>query len=276
MANLKDTLKDRGKKAFKQLGGKGKGAPAKPPSPMSSLWNNVLTTIFVFLVLMTIYSFLADGKAESDEIPISEVATDTARGDISKITINGDALEVTYEKGGVVKRAKKEEGTALTDTLLNYGVTAEKLQKVHIEVENQSGFMFWFLNLAPFIIPILFILGFIWFLSRQVKGAGMQALNFGQSKPRIIFPTDKKQKVTFKDVAGVKEAKEELKEIVDFLKNPKKFLDIGAQIPKGVLLMGASGTGKTLLARAVAGEAGGAVFLISGSGVVAKFGWVGA
>lgn len=104
----------------------------------------------------------------------------------------------------------------------------------------------------------------------------MQALSFGQSKPRIIFPNDKKQKVTFKDVAGVKEAKQELAEVVDFLKNPKKFLDIGAQIPKGVLLMGAAGTGKTLLARAVAGEAGVPFFSISGSEFVELFVGVGA
>ena len=99
----------------------------------------------------------------------------------------------------------------------------------------------------------------------------MQAFTFGQSKARIIFPDDKKQKVTFKDVAGAKEAKEELTEIVDFLKNPRKFLDIGARIPKGILLMGAPGTGKTLLARAVAGEAGVAFFSISGSEFVEMF-----
>jgi len=155
-------------------------------------------------------------------------------------------------------------------------VLPEKLQAVKISVEKESGFAFWFANLAPFLIPALFILAFIWFLTRQIRGAGMQAFSFGQSKPRIIFPHDKKQKVTFKDVAGVKEAKEELTEIVDFLKNPKKFLDIGAQIPKGVLLMGAAGTGKTLLARAVAGEAGVPFFSISGSEFVEMFVGVGA
>src|SRR3989338_1696813 len=269
-------LKERGKKAFKPFTKKGGKEPSGPPTPGRDLWNNALTTIFIFLVLMTIYSFLADGKNKSDIIPISEVAADITRGDVASITVSGESLEVTYEKGGIVRTARKEGGVALTETLANYGVPAEVLQKVKIEVKDESGFTFWFLNLAPFLIPILFILGFIWFLSRQVKGAGMQAFSFGQSKPRIIFPTDKKQKVTFKDVAGVKEAKDELKEIVDFLKNPKKFLDIGAQIPKGVLLMGASGTGKTLLARAVAGAAGVAFFSISGSEFVEMFVGVGA
>ncbi|PIR38619.1 MAG: cell division protein FtsH [Candidatus Zambryskibacteria bacterium CG10_big_fil_rev_8_21_14_0_10_42_12] len=122
----------------------------------------------------------------------------------------------------------------------------------------------------------MFIIFIFWFISRQVKGAGMQAFSFGQSNPRLTMPGGKEAKVTFKDVAGAREAKEELSEIVDFLKNPKKFIEIGAQIPKGVLLMGAPGTGKTLLARAVAGEAGVAFFSISGSEFVEMFVGVGA
>ena len=148
--------------------------------------------------------------------------------------------------------------------------------RFRISVENETGFKFWLSNLAPFIFPLV-LLGFIiWFFTRSVKGAGMQALNFGSSKARIIDPNDQSQKVTFKDVAGAKEAKQELEEIVDFLKNPKKFLDIGAQIPKGVMMMGAPGTGKTLLARAVAGEAGVPFFSISGSEFVEMFVGVGA
>ncbi|MCB9811372.1 ATP-dependent zinc metalloprotease FtsH [Candidatus Nomurabacteria bacterium] len=130
--------------------------------------------------------------------------------------------------------------------------------------------------MAPFIFPLLLLLFIVWFFTRSVRGAGMQALNFGSSKARVIDPNDATQKVTFKDVAGAKEAKQELEEIVDFLKNPKKFLDIGAEIPKGVMMMGAPGTGKTLLARAVAGEAGVPFFSISGSEFVEMFVGVGA
>ena len=117
----------------------------------------------------------------------------------------------------------------------------------------------------PILGPIILIVLFIWFMGRQVQRGSMQAFTFGQSRARLITPDNQKERVSFKDVAGVKEAKEELKEVVDFLKNPKKFLDIGAKIPKGVLLMGAPGTGKTLLARAVAGESNVPFFHISAS-----------
>ncbi|KKW11065.1 MAG: ATP-dependent zinc metalloprotease FtsH [Parcubacteria group bacterium GW2011_GWA2_49_9] len=280
MTPLKDNMKEvkeRGKKALKSLSPKGDSPKNTPPvRPGRELLNNAMSVLFIFLVLMMLYSFIAERKTPASSVPISEVAADVARGDVSEIKIAGEVLTVVYAKGSIEKKSQKEPGVGLSETLKNYGVPTDKLQAVKISVEKEGGFMFWFLNLAPFIIPILFIAVFIWFLTRQVKGAGMQAFTFGQSKPRIIFPTDKKQKVTFKDVAGVKEAKQELSEIVDFLKNPKKFLDIGAQIPKGVLLMGAAGTGKTLLARAVAGEAGVPFFSISGSEFVEMFVGVGA
>ena len=233
------------------------------------------TVLLTFLILITLYSFISGTNQQKEEIAISQLAQDISAGEVEKIGIRGDSLVVTYADG-TEKMSKKEEGTALTTTFKNYNITPTTLEKVNISVENNRGFLYWFSALAPILIPIFFILFFLWFISRQVKGAGMQAFTFGQSKARISIPGDKSQKVTFKDVAGAKEAKEELKEIVDFLKNPKKFLEIGARIPKGVLLMGAPGTGKTLLARAVAGEANVAFFSISGSEFVEMFVGVGA
>ncbi|HEY4528687.1 MAG TPA: ATP-dependent zinc metalloprotease FtsH, partial [Candidatus Paceibacterota bacterium] len=208
-------------------------------------------------------------------ISLSALAQDISGNKVSQIVVTGETLEVKY-LDGTERVSKKEASTALTTTLKNYEVSPEALAKVNIEIQNDQGFLYWFASLAPILLPIIFIIFFLWFLTRQVKGAGMQAFTFGQSKARLTTPDDKTSRITFKDVAGAKEAKEELREIVDFLKNPKKFLDIGARIPKGILLMGAPGTGKTLLARAVAGEAGVAFFSISGSEFVEMFVGVGA
>ncbi len=254
---------------------KGWGAK-KSPSPKRPFFVNAISAVIIFLVIITLYSIISDNSSSVKEIPISQVASDISAGLVESITVKGDSLDIKYIGSAEKKTAKKEDGTALSDTLSNYGVKPEKIALVKIEITNPSGIGYWVINLAPFLAPILFIFIFIWFLSRQVKGAGMQAFTFGQSKARMILPSDKKQRVTFADVAGAKEAKEELSEIVDFLKNPKKFLEIGARIPKGILLMGAPGTGKTLLARAVAGEAGVAFFSISGSEFVEMFVGVGA
>jgi len=239
------------------------------------LFNNILTTILIFAVLMFGYSYFVEQSQNVEEIPLSTLSQDIKAGTVESVVIEGDDLQIKYGDG-TEKISKKETGTALSETLVNYGVTNESLQEVAISVESDRGIGFWILNLLPIIIPILFILFFIWFLSRQVKGAGMQAFSFGQSKARMTPANDKRNRVKFKDVAGAKEAKNELEEVVDFLKNPKKFIDIGAKIPKGILLMGAPGTGKTLMARAVAGEAGVAFFSISGSEFVEMFVGVGA
>ncbi len=252
-----------------------KTSPQKGMPEKNRMFINIIGTFLIFFLIMTLYSFISGSETKSTTISISELARDVNAGLVSDILVKGDSLDITY-KSQEKKDSKKEDSTALSDTLKNYGVTPEKLAEVKIEIKGDSGFWYWVVNLAPILIPILFILFFIWFMTRQVKGAGMQAFTFGQSKARMISPDDKKQRVTFKDVAGVKEAKEELKEIVDFLRNPKKFLDIGARIPKGILLMGAPGTGKTLLARAVAGEAGVSFFSISGSEFVEMFVGVGA
>lgn len=256
----------------------GQKGPAPKMPKMNSFWLNLGVAVLSIFILATIYSYIAESNNQKPEqIAISTLATDIIEGRVTSIVVDGDDVTATYnDEAKKEKLSKKETNTALSDTLANYGVTAEALKKVAIEVKRESGWKFWLGLLAPFFGPILLVAVFVWYFSRQVKGAGMQAFTFGQSKARIIDPNDKVQRVTFKDVAGAKEAKEELSEIVDFLKSPKKFLDIGARIPKGVLLMGAPGTGKTLLARAVAGEAGVPFFSISGSEFVEMFVGVGA
>lgn len=240
----------------------------------SSFFSNFVISVLILFFVISIYSLIANNKSK-EEISISELALAAKIGEIKEIKVMSGSVEATFQEG-VVKTSKKEDNTNLTDTLAAYGVTANELDKIKISVNQDTGFFYWLLNLSPILFPILFIAVFIWIMSRQIKGAGMQAFSFGQSRARLTVPDDSKQRVTFKDVAGCKEAKEELSEIVDFLKNPKKFFEIGARIPKGILLMGAPGTGKTLLARAVAGEAGVAFFSISGSEFVEMFVGVGA
>ncbi|OHA83784.1 MAG: cell division protein FtsH [Candidatus Yonathbacteria bacterium RIFOXYC2_FULL_47_9] len=237
--------------------------------------SNLVTAVLIFLIISTLYSMISKNKSKVEEVAISKIAQDISAGAVKSISVEGGMVNAEYMDGSK-RKSKKEVDASLSQTLVNYGVSPEELATVAIEVKSESGFGYWALNLLPFLLPILLIVFFFWFLSRQVKGAGMQAFSFGQSKARIIDPNDAGQKVTFKDVAGAKEAKEELVEIVDFLRSPQKFLDIGARIPKGVLLMGAPGTGKTLLARAVAGEAGVPFFHLSGSEFVEMFVGVGA
>ncbi|KKP87972.1 MAG: Lysyl-tRNA synthetase [Candidatus Nomurabacteria bacterium GW2011_GWC2_35_8] len=240
-----------------------------------NLFGSISGAVFIFMLITAVYLIVSDNSKAIPEIPISDLAKSVSVGEVKKIVVEGDKLTVTFQNDEI-KTAKKEVGSTLSQTLFNYGVNNGALAKTEIQIKEESGFMYLLFNILPFLLPIVFILLFFWYLSRQVKGAGMQAMTFGQSKARITDPNDKNNRVTFKDVAGCKEAKEELKEIVDFLKSPKKFLDIGARIPKGVILTGAPGTGKTLLARAVAGEAGVPFFHLSGSEFVEMFVGVGA
>ena len=240
-----------------------------------SFLGNLFTTVLIFIFLMSAYSLVASFFEPANTVPLSSVAADVVAGKITAITVNGDTLDLTYVDSST-KISRKDSAAGLPETLATYGVTPTELAKVAITIQGQSGFQFWMMTLGPTILTLLFFGFLFWFLSRQVKGAGMQALTFGQSKARVIDPADASQRVTFADIAGAREAKEELVEIVDFLKNPKKFLDIGARIPKGIILMGAPGTGKTLLARAVAGEAGVPFFSLSGSEFVEMFVGVGA
>ncbi|HWC57631.1 MAG TPA: ATP-dependent zinc metalloprotease FtsH [Candidatus Paceibacterota bacterium] len=247
------------------------------PKPKRSLVSYIFSTLLIFGILTVLYSLISGATSKKpDVVGLSDVARMVSAGQVKTITVNGDDLTIT-ETDGTTVTSKKEPDAALTQTLTDYGVDPAKLSAVDISIVSQSGFGAFFVSvLLPVLLPALLILLFFWFISRQAKGAGMQAFTFGQSKARVTDPADTNNRVTFKDVAGAREAKEELKEIVDFLKNPKKFLDIGARIPKGVLLTGAPGTGKTLLARAVAGEASVPFFHLSGSEFVEMFVGVGA
>ncbi|MFH0845942.1 MAG: ATP-dependent zinc metalloprotease FtsH [Patescibacteria group bacterium] len=247
----------------------------KAPSPKLGFLGSLFNGIIVIFLLMLVYSFFVNSTSKPEKISISELVSDIKAQEIKNIDIKGEILTI-YFKDETIKEAKKETEVSLSESLLNYGLSAEELNSINIVVKEQGGFQFWFIMLAPFLIPVFVIFVFLWYMSRQVKGASTQAFTFGSSRAKFTDPKDTKEKITFKDVAGVEEAKEELIEIVDFLKNPKKFLDIGASIPKGVILMGIPGTGKTLLARAVAGEAKVPFFSISGSEFVEMFVGVGA
>lgn len=250
-----------------------KNTPGMPKIP--NIASQIIIAVFIFISITLAYTLFAKKTEEVKKMTISDVAKSVVEGSIEKIVVAGGDINIDF-KDKTKGVAKKELESSLSETLYNYGVTPAQLSATPIEIKTESGFWYWILSMLPFLLPVFLIIFLFWMLTRSAKGQGMQAFTFGQSKARITDPDDKNNKVTFKDVAGAKEAKEELKEIVDFLKNPKKFLDIGARIPKGVLLTGAPGTGKTLLARAVAGEAEVPFFHLSGSEFVEMFVGVGA
>jgi cell division protease FtsH len=242
---------------------------------MRSFSKNIIAALLILMIIAGLYSLLSGQLKQPSQISLSQLVSDINAGKVKSIKVSGDNIEITYQDN-TVKAAQKETESSLSQTLANYGVSKDQLNKANLSVDNSSGLAFWVGTVLPFFIPLLIIVFLFWMAARQVKNTSLQAFSFGKSRARIISPDDKKERITFKDVAGVQEAKEELREIVEFLKNPKKFLDIGARIPKGVLLMGAPGTGKTLLARAVAGEANVPFFHISGSEFVELFVGVGA
>jgi cell division protease FtsH len=200
------------------------------------------------------------------QVSLSQVIEQTSQDKVEKIEVDGDQLNVTL-KDGTKELSYKEKSANLKDYGLDYN-------KVKVEVKNPDGGINRWLDLILSILPVVLIVGFLYFIMRQAQGSNNQAMSFGKSKARVSGL--EKQKVRFSDVAGSIEAKTELEEIVEFLKYPKKFEALGAMIPKGVLLFGSPGTGKTLLARAVAGEADVPFFSISGSEFVEMFVGVGA
>lgn len=242
---------------------------------MKNLTKNLITILLFFLVISSIFSLLSTSVQEEKNISLSELVNDINNEKVKKITVSGSSVSVIYPDNSKAKTMKEVE-SSLSQSLVNYGVDNEKLKKVNIEVKQEGGIWYW---LGPIIIYILPLIGFgfiFYLIFRQTKAGVNQAFNFTRSKARLFGAEGHpKEKITFNDVAGLKEAKEELKEIVDFLKYPQKYLAIGAKIPRGVLLVGPAGTGKTLIARAVAGEARVPFFHISGSEFIEMFVGVG-
>ncbi len=241
---------------------------------MKNLIKNFLIFFVVFLIIAALFSVFGSSGNKAQTVGIEQLITQLNNQEVTAIAVESSQLRVTL-KSNAEEVVKMETGETFSNLVKNFNIDSAKLAGVKIEVKQNQGLDYWLATILPFLIPFLLIGVFIYFMMRSVQGANTRALMFGQSQARE-FGRDRKDKVSFKDVAGVKEAKEELKEVVEFLRQPQKFVELGARIPRGVLLLGSPGTGKTLLARAVAGEANVPFFSISGSEFVEMFVGVGA
>ena len=240
---------------------------------MGSRWmrNSLIYLLIIVAVIAIFFTLFSEPLGGSRDIPISQVISMAASGDLETIEVKGDKLTITTTKGESFI-SRKEEGASVVAILERAGVdpVASRLQVV---VKGSSGLSSFFGVLVSF-LPLIFFGAILLFMMRQAQGSTNQTFSFGRSRARMFVGNS--PAVSFSDVAGVDEAKEELQEVVEFLKFPERFLTLGARIPKGVLLVGPPGTGKTLLARAVAGEAAVPFFSISGSEFVEMFVGVGA
>ncbi len=241
--------------------------------------NPIIKNIIVFVLTVALIGFAFSFAHTLPFQKIERVTIETLVNQINEekvesVSVKGDTLTIAL-KDGVKEIVQKEPSESLSTLLKNYGIEPVKLKKAKVEVKDQTGMMV--LNaILSFLLPFIVLALFIFLMVRQVQGASNRAMTFGMSRARRFDPKALKDKVTFKEVAGAKEAKNELDEVIDFLKNPKKFSDVGAKVPRGVLLIGAPGTGKTLLAKAVAGEADVPFFHVSGSEFIEMFVGVGA
>ncbi len=248
-----------------------------PKNNSKNIGKNFLTIILLFLILSFIFSLFFSPSKEIKEIPFSQVVSDINQGKIKEIDISKNDLKVLYKDGNKFS-SRKEPEISLSQELVNYGVNKDKFKGIKVNIASSQNTWGW---LGPTIIfgilPLLVFIIFFRTILKQSKIGAMQAFNFTKAKPKLFGLGDHsgQKKTSFKDVGGLKEAKTELEEVVDFLKNPKKYLKIGAKIPRGVLLIGAPGTGKTLLAKAVASEANVPFYSISGSEFIELFVGVG-
>jgi cell division protease FtsH len=239
----------------------------------SKLRNGFVYLLILVAIVAILWSYRSQSP-QTEELAISELAAKVKADEVEEITVDDDGREMTVElKDGTTILSQKEASATLEEVLAVYGVEPGQLEAVRIQIEKTSDWTS-IIAMLSWILPALLFAGIFFFMLRQAQGSNNQALSFGKSRARML--TGDQPKVTFDDVAGLVEAKEELQEVVEFLKEPEKFISLGARIPKGVLLVGAPGTGKTLMAKAVAGEAGVPFFSISGSEFVEMFVGVGA
>ena len=233
--------------------------------------NSFIYLLIVVAILAIFFTLFSDPLNGSKEVPISQIITMAARGDIDKIDVQGDKISA-FTTAGTTLTSRKESGASMVEILENAGIDP-LASDVEISV-NGTGGLGSLLGLLINFLPLIFFGAILLFMMRQAQGSNNQTFSFGRSRARMFIGNS--PSVSFADVAGVEEAKEELEEVVEFLKYPERFVSLGAKIPKGVLLVGPPGTGKTLLARAVAGEAEVPFFSISGSEFVEMFVGVGA
>ncbi|MBI2644331.1 MAG: ATP-dependent zinc metalloprotease FtsH [Candidatus Wildermuthbacteria bacterium] len=243
---------------------------------MKNLSKNFVITILVLLGISVLFTFVSTNSFErAEQISISQLAKDVNAGKVKELTVSGSKVGVLYANDKQADTTKEDQ-SSLEESLLNLGVDKQRLGELDIKVKPSGGISNWLVPLSFVVLPLLFFIFFFWMMFRQARTGLTQAFDFTKARAKLFGAEGQvKQPVSFKDVAGLKEAKEELEEVVDFLKNPKKYLQIGAKIPRGVLLMGPPGTGKTLLARAVASEAGVPFFSASGSEFIEMFVGVG-
>ncbi len=243
---------------------------------MKPLLKNFATSILIFLAIAMAFSLLLQTGEKTSQLSFSQLVEKINKDAVKKITVSGNQLDVVFNDNSK-SVSQKETETSLSQSLINYGVKPEKLEKIEIELKKQDETLQIVGQVLSFALPLLLFGFFFWVISRQAKMGAGQVFDFTKAQARLFgADSQNSERLTFKDVAGLKEAKEELKEIIDFLKNPKKYLAMGARIPRGVLLVGPPGTGKTMLAKAVANEAGVPFFSISGSEFIELFVGVGA
>lgn len=241
---------------------------------MTKLVRSFLFFFLIFLAIAAIFSTFSEQEEKAQIVGLETLLARIEAGEVAEIAVKGNNVEMLLSDGGR-EVTRKEDGESLSALFNNLQLAPDKLVDIKISVQDESGWGYWLSNILPFLLPFLLLGAFLFFMIRGLQGANSRAMSFGQSTAKDFKP-DAKNRVTFKDVAGAKEAKEELAEVVEFLRFPKKFHNLGAKIPRGVLLLGSPGIGKTLMARSVAGEAQVPFFHMSGSEFVEMFVGVGA